>query len=95
MPGRVVAPPIPPVRLLIDPCGKPCTIEQLCRVFGLHRNEASKYLGKLRRTGRIRQLRKSGEVFYAGGRADTAEAAAAGEGEKAMAQPESERGMWE
>lgn len=52
---------------------RPCTLEQLCRVFGLHRNEASKYLGKLGRTGRVRQLRKDGEVFYAGVRADTAE----------------------
>jgi wyosine [tRNA(Phe)-imidazoG37] synthetase (radical SAM superfamily) len=57
---------------------RPCTLEQIGRAFGLHRNEASKYLGKLGRSGRIRQLRKDGEVFYAGVRENTDQATAPG-----------------
>lgn len=45
---------------------RPCTLNQICRVFGLHRNEASKYLGKLVRTGSVRELRKENEVYYSG-----------------------------
>lgn len=44
---------------------RPCTLEQICQVFGMHRNEALKYLGKLSRTGRIRQVRQGEQVFYA------------------------------
>lgn len=44
---------------------RPCTLDQICRVFGLHRNEALKYLGKLSRTGRVQRDRKSGRSYYA------------------------------
>jgi wyosine [tRNA(Phe)-imidazoG37] synthetase (radical SAM superfamily) len=43
---------------------RPCTMEQICRVFGLHRNEASKYLGKLMRTGRVMEERRGDEIFF-------------------------------
>jgi len=43
---------------------RPCTLDQICRVFGLHKNEASKYLGKLTRTGQARERRKAGEVYF-------------------------------
>jgi wyosine [tRNA(Phe)-imidazoG37] synthetase (radical SAM superfamily) len=45
---------------------RPCTLEQICRVFGLHRNEASKYLGKLIRTGSALERRKEGDLYYSG-----------------------------
>jgi len=45
---------------------RPCTLDQICRVFGLHRNEASKYLGKLVRTGRALVRRKKNQVYYSG-----------------------------
>jgi DNA-binding IclR family transcriptional regulator len=45
---------------------RPCTMEQICRVFGLHRNEASKYLGKLMRTGRVMEERRGDERFFRG-----------------------------
>ncbi|MBN2451631.1 MAG: radical SAM protein [Lentisphaeria bacterium] len=45
---------------------RPCTLDQLCAVFGLHRNEATKYVGKLMRMGRIVQHRRAGGVYYAG-----------------------------
>jgi wyosine [tRNA(Phe)-imidazoG37] synthetase (radical SAM superfamily) len=44
---------------------RPCTSNQICRVFGLHPNEASKYLGRLVRTGDARQHRRAGKVYYA------------------------------
>jgi len=45
---------------------RPCTLDQICRVFGLHRNEASKYLGKLTRTKQAQEHRKAGEIYYSG-----------------------------
>jgi len=45
---------------------RPCTLDQVCRVFGLHRNEAAKYLGKMTRTGQVIQHRTDGESYYAG-----------------------------
>lgn len=45
---------------------RPCTLDQLCAVFGLHRNEASKYIGKLLRTGQIVEQRKADQVYYHG-----------------------------
>ncbi|OPZ31440.1 MAG: molybdenum cofactor biosynthesis protein A [Lentisphaerae bacterium ADurb.BinA184] len=45
---------------------RPCTAGQVARVFGLHANEASKYLGKLLRTRRIRSERRADAVYYAG-----------------------------
>jgi wyosine [tRNA(Phe)-imidazoG37] synthetase (radical SAM superfamily) len=45
---------------------RPCTLGEICQAFGLHRNEASKYLGKLVRTGQVEQREKNGERFYSG-----------------------------
>ncbi len=42
---------------------RPCTALQISRVFGMHVNEVSKYLGKLSRTGKIR-TQGSGSVMY-------------------------------
>ncbi len=43
---------------------RPCTMDQLCAVFGLHRNEAAKYIGKLLRTDRIMERRQGSEIYY-------------------------------
>lgn len=43
---------------------RPCTLDQICRVFGLHRNEASKYVGKLVRTGSAVERRHGGDIHY-------------------------------
>lgn len=43
---------------------RPCTLDQICRGFGLHKNEASKYLGKLTRTGQAQERREAGEVYF-------------------------------
>jgi wyosine [tRNA(Phe)-imidazoG37] synthetase (radical SAM superfamily) len=43
---------------------RPCTLEQVCRAFGLHRNEASKYLGRLLRTGSVARNRVLGVPYY-------------------------------
>ena len=43
---------------------RPCTAEQIAKVFGMHRNELSKYIGKLIRTGQIRAEQKAGSVYY-------------------------------
>ncbi|HAS83618.1 MAG TPA: radical SAM protein [Verrucomicrobia bacterium] len=45
---------------------RPCSLDQLCRVTGLHPNEASKYLGKLTHTGQVQEHHKSGEVYFSG-----------------------------
>ena len=45
---------------------RPCTLDQICRVFGLHRNEAAKYTGKLVRTGQAREQRREGRIYYLG-----------------------------
>ena len=45
---------------------RPCTLDQLCRVTGLHPNEASKYLGKLIRTGQVQEQHKSGDIYFSG-----------------------------
>ena len=45
---------------------RPCTLDEICRVFGLHRNEATKHLGKLVRTGRAQQRWRKGEAYYSG-----------------------------
>ncbi len=45
---------------------RPCTIEEICLVFGLHENEASKYMGKLAREGLVRQERKNGGIYFSG-----------------------------
>ena len=56
---------------------RPCTLDQICQAFGLHKNEASKYLGKLVRTGQIEQHRKGRESFYSGVHSKTLHHAAA------------------
>jgi wyosine [tRNA(Phe)-imidazoG37] synthetase (radical SAM superfamily) len=43
---------------------RPCTLDQICRVFGLHKNEASKYVGKLLRTGKIRPQETGPNAYY-------------------------------
>jgi len=43
---------------------RPCTLEDLCLSFGLHRNEVLKYLGKLRRTGWIYRTRRGNVDYY-------------------------------
>lgn len=43
---------------------RPCTIEQIAEVFGMHINEVSKYLGKLVRTNQIRTVRRKNAVYY-------------------------------
>ncbi len=45
---------------------RPCTLDQVCRVTGLHPNEASKYLGKLMRTGQVQEHHKDGTVYFSG-----------------------------
>jgi wyosine [tRNA(Phe)-imidazoG37] synthetase (radical SAM superfamily) len=44
---------------------RPCTSEQIAQGFGMHFNEVSKYLGYLIRSGRVREVRKNGSVYYA------------------------------
>ncbi|MCK5802300.1 MAG: radical SAM protein [Lentisphaeria bacterium] len=43
---------------------RPCTAEQVAAVFHMHRNEVSKYLGKLLRTDAIQTLQQHGETYY-------------------------------
>lgn len=43
---------------------RPCTAQEIAEVFGMHRNEVSKYLGMLSRTGRIRTPDGSGRAAY-------------------------------
>ena len=43
---------------------RPCTMEQIEQTFGMHINEASKYLGKLMRSNRIRVYTKNAVVYY-------------------------------
>ena len=44
---------------------QPCTSDQIAKGFGMHLNEALKYLGNLMRTGQIREERKNSTVYYA------------------------------
>jgi wyosine [tRNA(Phe)-imidazoG37] synthetase (radical SAM superfamily) len=44
---------------------RPCTTRQLAQAFGLHVAEASKYIGRLLRTRRIRAERYGQTVYYA------------------------------
>ena len=43
---------------------RPCTAQQVADAFGMHRNEVSKYLGALLRTGEIREERSGSETYY-------------------------------
>jgi wyosine [tRNA(Phe)-imidazoG37] synthetase (radical SAM superfamily) len=44
---------------------RPCTADQIAKVFGMHLNEVSKCLGSLMQDGQIREERKSGDIYYA------------------------------
>ncbi len=43
---------------------RPCTAQQIADVFGMHRNEVSKYLGMLMNTDKIRAQGTSQEPYY-------------------------------
>ncbi len=43
---------------------RPCTLEDLSRILGIHINEVNKYLGVLEETGRIKVTRQDRGVFY-------------------------------
>ena len=43
---------------------RPCTLDDICTVFGMHRNEALKYVGKLTRTGLALQHAKQGRTYF-------------------------------
>jgi len=43
---------------------RPCTSDQIARVFDMHLNEVAKYIGNLLRTGRIHEIRENGDVYY-------------------------------
>jgi len=43
---------------------RPSTADQIAKGFGLGSNEISKFLGHLLRTGKIREERSSGTVYY-------------------------------
>lgn len=45
---------------------RPCTLNQICEAFGLHKNEVLKYLGKLIRTGEADEIRREGKIYYSG-----------------------------
>ena len=45
---------------------RPCTMEQITQVFGMHRNEVSKYIGKLLREGRIQKQTRDNDAYYSG-----------------------------
>ncbi len=47
---------------------RPSTADQIAKGFGMHLNEVSKYLGNLLQTGKIREVRKSGAVYYVAAR---------------------------
>ncbi|MBC8391215.1 MAG: radical SAM protein [Deltaproteobacteria bacterium] len=43
---------------------RPCTMGEIADIFGMHINEASKYLGILMRSGRIRAEQKNSAIYY-------------------------------
>ncbi len=43
---------------------RPCTAEQIARVFGMHPNEVSKYLGNLLGTRQIHAETENGAIYY-------------------------------
>ena len=49
---------------------RPCTMNQIAKVFGMHINEVSKYLGKLMRRNVIHAVHKEQDVYYAAVKAD-------------------------
>lgn len=49
---------------------RPCTAQQIARVFGMHLNEVSKYLGKLSRTGKICAQGSESSTYYSAAKKD-------------------------
>jgi len=47
---------------------RPCTVQDMSRILGLHVNEISKYLEVLEKGGKIAPERRERGVFYAGAR---------------------------
>ena len=47
---------------------RPCTAGQIAESLGMHRNEVSKYIGKLIRTDQLRAERQGDNVYYLGAR---------------------------
>lgn len=45
---------------------RPCTMDQLAQILGMHKNEVSKYIGKFMRKSLIRSLSKENNVYYIG-----------------------------
>lgn len=43
---------------------RPCSLDDICSALGLHRNEAGKYLGELKRRRAIGQIEKNGIIFF-------------------------------
>ena len=43
---------------------RPCTVDQIVEVFGMHINEVSKYLGKLMQSKHICAVHKKNTVYY-------------------------------
>ncbi|MBW1893968.1 MAG: radical SAM protein [Deltaproteobacteria bacterium] len=43
---------------------RPCTIDQIAEVFGMHINEVSKYIGKLLRSNHICKKKKKSAIYY-------------------------------
>ncbi len=43
---------------------RPCTMEQIAKVFGMHINEVSKYLGKLTRNNLIHAVHRKKTIYY-------------------------------
>lgn len=50
---------------------RPCTSQQIAKVFSMHLNEVTKYIGKLMRTGQIHSDRKGINVYYVVTETDT------------------------
>lgn len=50
---------------------RPCTAQQIARVFGMHLNEVSKYLGKLSRTGKICTQGREASPYYSASESGT------------------------
>ncbi|MGD8388587.1 MAG: radical SAM protein [Desulfobacteraceae bacterium] len=50
---------------------RPCTAEQIAKVFNMHLNEVSKYIGNLLRTGQVRAERRNRSIYYSARREKT------------------------
>jgi len=43
---------------------RPCTVDQMTRLFNMHPNELAKYTGQLLKDGRIERIRQGGVEYY-------------------------------